>query len=68
MARYRVGAEGLRVFTARGTYTLPPDALLDEIPQQYEGTLLAERLDEIEPKRLDTYADKMIRPAEDKSL
>lgn len=66
MARYRVGSEGLRVITARGSYSLPPDALLDAIPEQYEGTLLVETLDEIEPKQIGTYATKVIRPAEDK--
>jgi hypothetical protein len=66
MARYRVGAEGLRVITARGTYTLPPDAVLDEIPHQYEGSLIVEVLDEIEQKRVGGYENKMLRPAEDK--
>lgn len=60
MARYRVGSEGIRVITARGSYSLPPGAVLDEIPDQYEGKL--------EVIQLDGYADKMIRPAEDKSL
>lgn len=66
MARYRVGAEGLRVITARGTYSLPPDVVLDEIPDQYEGKLIVETLDEIEPKRLGGYENKMLTPAEDK--
>jgi hypothetical protein len=61
-----VGAEGLRVITARGTYTLPPDVVLDEIPERYEGKLIAEELDEIEPKRVGQYEDKMIRASEDK--
>jgi hypothetical protein len=67
MARYRVGAEGLRVTTARGTYTLPPDVVLDDIPEQYEGKLLVETLDEIDlPKRVGGYENKVIRVAEDK--
>lgn len=67
MARYRVGSEGLRVITARGTYTLPPGVVLDEIPSQYEGTLEAVALDEL-PKAVHGYADKMLRSSEDKSL
>ena len=68
MARYRVGAEGLRVITARGTYSLPPGTVLDEIPHQYEGQLIAEQLDEIEPKQVHGYQNKRLTPAEDKSL
>ena len=64
MVRYRVGAEGLRVSTARGSYTLPPGAVLDEIPEHYEGKL--EGIEET--KQEHGYADKMIRTAEDKSL
>lgn len=65
MARYRVGSEGLRVITARGTYSLPPGAVLDEQPERYEGTL-----EVVEWKRLDGYEDKMIRPGqyEDKGV
>jgi hypothetical protein len=66
-----VGAEGLRVTTARGTYTLPPDVVLDEIPERYEGKLIAEELDEIEPKQVHGYENKARfagRDYEDKSL
>jgi hypothetical protein len=69
MARYRVGEEGLRVITSRGTYSLPPGAEIAEIPDQYDGTLEVLELDEVPPlKVVGGYADKMIRPAEDKSL
>lgn len=67
MARYRVGSEGIRVITARGAYSLPPGAVLDEIPERYEGKLEVVQFDDL-PKRLDGYAAKVIRPAEDKSL
>lgn len=66
MARYRVGEGGLRVTTARGSYSLPPGVVLDEIPASYEGTLTVEALDEIEPKQIGGYENKMLRPAEDK--
>lgn len=68
MARYRVGSEGLRVITARGAYSLPPGAVLDEIPHQYEGTLVVQELDEADVKAIHGYENKAIRPAEDKSL
>jgi hypothetical protein len=70
MARYRVGEEGLRVTTASGAvYSLPPGAEIAEIPDQYDGTLEVLELDEVPPlKVVGGYADKMIRPAEDKSL
>ena len=64
MVRYRVGAEGLRVSTASGVYTLPPGAILDEIPEGYEGRLEVI----VETKQEHGYADKQLRPAEDKSL
>jgi hypothetical protein len=63
MVKYRVGAEGLRVSTASGTYTLPPGAVLDEIPEGYEGRLEVI----VEGKRMDAYGNKMIQPAEDKA-
>lgn len=59
--RYRVGEGGVRVVTARGAYSLPPGAVLDELPHQYEGTL-----EVIEWKRLDGYETAVVRPAEDK--
>jgi hypothetical protein len=70
MARYRVGEGGVRVTTASGAvYSLPPGAELAEIPDQYEGKLEVLELDEAPPlKVVGGYADKMIRPAEDKSL
>jgi hypothetical protein len=76
MPRYRVGSEGLRVITTRGIYSLPPGTVLDEIPERYEGKLEVVELDEapnlldrpVFRKRLRGYADKRIRPAEDKSL
>lgn len=68
MARYRVGSEGLRVTTAQGVYSLPPGAVLDEIPHQYEGRLIVEELDEVEAKAIHRYDDKQLRPTEDKSL
>jgi hypothetical protein len=41
--------------------------VIDEIPDQYEGTLEVLELDEVPPlKVVGGYADKMIRPAEDK--
>lgn len=61
--RWRVGSEGLKVIRPNGSYSLPPGAVVDELPERYEGTL-----EVIEWKRLDGYADKVIRPAEDKSL
>lgn len=64
-ARYRVGDGGLRVTSPRGVYTLPPGAVLDEIPNQYEGTLTLVEWDE--PKRVDGYEDKRLRPAADKA-
>jgi len=64
MVQYRVGAEGLRVSTARGSYTLPPGAVIDEIPEGYEGKLEVI----VEGKRMDAYGKKVILPAEDKSL
>jgi hypothetical protein len=64
MVRYRVGAEGLRVSTARGSYTLPPGAVLYEIPDGYEGKLEVI----VETKQEHGYADKQLRPTEDKSL
>lgn len=60
--RWRVGKGGLRVITARDSYSLPAGTVLDELPERYEGTL-----EVVEWKRLDGYADKMLRPAEDKS-
>lgn len=62
MHRYRVGEEGVRVITGRGTYSLPPGAVLDELPDQYEGTL-----ELIEWKAVEGYETKVIRPAEDKA-
>lgn len=64
MARYRVGAEGLRVITTRGTYSLPPGVVLNELPDRYEGTLTTEPLIESEPKRLEGYETAVIRPGE----
>lgn len=52
----------MRVIRPNGTYSLPPGTMLDDLPDHYEGTL-----ELVEWKRLDGYADKMIRPAEDKS-
>lgn len=63
MPRYRVGEEGVRVITGRGTYSLPPGAEIDELPDRYEGSL-----ELIEWKAVEGYEDKMLRPAEDKSL
>lgn len=64
-ARYRVGEGGLRVVTPRGAaYSLPPGAVLDEIPYRYQGTLTLVEWDE--PKRLGGYEDKRLRPDEDK--
>lgn len=69
MPRYRVGSEGVRVIRPNGTYSLPPGAVLDEIPEQYEGRLEVLELDDVEaPKAVHGYADKMLRPTEDKSL
>jgi hypothetical protein len=76
MARYRVGSEGVRVIRPNGSYSLPPGAVLDEIPHQYEGRLEVVELDEAPPlldrpifrKRLGGYQDKVIRPPEDKAL
>lgn len=65
-ARYRVGEGGLRVTTPRGTYSLPPGAVLDEIPHRYEGTLTL--IEWSEPKHIDGYEDKRLMPAEDKRL
>ena len=62
MVRYRVGAEGLRVSTARGAYTLPPGAVLDEIPEGYEGRLEVI----VETKQEHGYQNKVIRPESDK--
>lgn len=65
--RWRVGESGLRVITTRGTYSLPAGALLDELPERYEGGVeLVD--DEFQPagKRLGGYDNKMLRPAEDK--
>lgn len=61
--RWRVGEGGLRVMTARGTYSLPAGAVVDELPERYEGTL-----EVTEWKEVSGYADKMLRPSEDKSL
>lgn len=66
MARYRVGEGGVRVISGRGTYSLPPGTVLEEIPHQYEGKL--ETIEWDEPKRVDGYQTAVIRPAEDKSL
>jgi hypothetical protein len=64
MARYRVGEEGVRVTTASGAvYSLPPGVVVDELPDRYEGTL-----EVIEWKAVEGYENKVIRPAEDKSL
>jgi hypothetical protein len=70
MARYRVGEEGVRVTTASGAvYSLPPGAVVDELPDRYEGTLEVLELDEVPPlKVVGGYENKVIRPAEDKSL
>jgi hypothetical protein len=64
MPRYRVGEGGVRVTTARGAvYSLPPGAVVDELPDRYEGTLQV-----VEWTAIDGYDTKVIRPAEDKSL
>lgn len=64
-ARYRVGEGGLRVVTSGGAaYSLPPGAVLDEIPHSYQGSLTLIEWDE--PKRLDGYEDKRLWPGEDK--
>lgn len=69
MARYRVGEGGIRVTTSGGAvYSLPPGAVLDEIPQRYEGKLIVEELDEAPPlKAVHGYANKMLHPVEDKA-
>lgn len=65
--RWRVSAEGLRVITARGIYSLPPGTVLDELPDHYEGRLEAFEWDGPPVrKRLDGYQTAVIRPAEDK--
>jgi hypothetical protein len=64
MPRYRVGSEGVTVIRPNGTYSLPPGAELDAIPEHYEGTLEVVEWDE--PKAVHGYADKMLRPSEDK--
>lgn len=61
--RWRVGSEGLRVITDRGAYSLPPGAVIDELPHQYEGTL-----EVVEWKQIGGYETAVVRPAEDKSL
>lgn len=63
--RWRVGEGGLRVITARGTYSLPAGAVLDEIPARCEGTLEVVEWGEM-PKSVFGYPVKVIRPAEDK--
>jgi hypothetical protein len=65
MARYRVGEGGVRVMRPNGTYSLPPGAVLDELPERYEGTLEVVEWDE--PKAVHGYETAVIRPAEDKS-
>lgn len=67
MARYRVGEGGVRILPERGApYSLPPGVVLDELPARYEGSLAVVEWDDA--KRLAGYADKAIRPAEDKGL
>ncbi|HEX5164236.1 MAG TPA: hypothetical protein VFV93_02470 [Thermomicrobiales bacterium] len=74
MPLYRVGGDGIRVINPDGSgYSLPTGTVIDEIPNQYEGTLIEVEGDSLldrKPfqKRVRNYADKMIRPAEDKSL
>lgn len=75
MARYRVGEGGLRVITARGTYSLPPGVVLDELPERYNGTLVVLNLDNLptaDPSVAPPvdgasagafYEDRMLRPA-----
>jgi hypothetical protein len=67
MTRYRVGSEGVRVIRPNGSYSLPPGTVLDDLPEHYEGTLEMIEGDD-PPKRRKGYADKAVRPAEDKSL
>lgn len=67
MPRYRVGEGGVRVIRPNGTYSLPPGAVVDELPHRYEGELREIQGDGTS-KRLDGYADKMLRPIEDKGL
>lgn len=64
MSQYRVGSEGVRIINPDGGgYSLPPGTVIDEMPAHYEGSL-----ELIKSKEVHGYADKMIRPAEDKSL
>lgn len=43
-------------------YSLPPGAVLDEIPHQYQGTL-----EVVEWDRIDGYEDKRLQPPENKA-
>jgi len=62
MPQYRVGSGGLRVIHRDGSESqLPAGCVIDELPERYEG-----KLDVIEFKQVHGYADKQIRPAEDK--
>ncbi len=59
---WRVGEGGIRVTTSGGAvYSLPPDTVLEEMPDRYEG-----KLHLIEVKHVHGYENKVIRPAEDK--
>ena len=64
MTQYRVSKEGVTIILPDGgRYSLPPGAVLEELPDRYEGKL--ELIPET--KQEHGYADKMIRPAEDKA-
>lgn len=64
--RWRVGEGGVRVINRNGSaYSLPPGAVLDDLPERYEGTLEVLEWDAFR-KRRGGYQDKAIRPAEDK--
>ena len=64
MPQYRVSKEGVVIILPDGArYSLPPGAVLDELPDRYEGKLELIQ----ETKQEHGYADKMIRTAEDKA-
>lgn len=67
MTTYRVGAQGATVFDQHGQVlaTLPTGAVVVDGTIETDGSLARRHYALMEPKRR-RYADKRLRPAEDK--